>query len=27
LEGITSLIQELEAKKKALHPDKQGNAG
>lgn len=27
LDGITSLIQELEAEKKALHPDKQGNAG
>lgn len=27
LDGITSLIQELEAKKEALHPDKQGNAG
>lgn len=27
LDGITSLILELEAKKQALHPGKQGNAG
>jgi hypothetical protein len=26
LDGITSLIQELEAKKQALHRDKQGSA-